>query len=126
MGQAIPEPMAEQEYSGKLMLRLSRSLHRRAAEMAHAEGVSLNQFILTTLAERVGAIEAKATTKATVVLASPFGAGQSIPLGTVFSTVQQLPGVSWTPIFDPVILNRLVTIGPMTEPASITPDQAMP
>lgn len=68
MGQAVPEPMAEQEYSGKLMLRLSRSLHRRAAEMAYAEGVSLNQFIVITLAERVGAIEAKATTRATVVV----------------------------------------------------------
>ncbi|MGQ0593350.1 MAG: type II toxin-antitoxin system HicB family antitoxin [Gammaproteobacteria bacterium] len=62
MGQEVPEPMAGQAYSGKLMLRLSRSLHRRAAEMAHAEGVSLNQFIVITLAKRVGASEAKATT----------------------------------------------------------------
>ncbi|MDQ3583564.1 MAG: type II toxin-antitoxin system HicB family antitoxin [Pseudomonadota bacterium] len=76
MGQAVPEPMAEQEYSGKLMLRLSRSLHRRAAEMSHAEGVSLNQFIVTTLAERMGA-GAKATTQATV---SPLGANPSITL----------------------------------------------
>ena len=38
MGQAVPEPMAEQKYSGKLMLRLSRSLHRRAAEMASCRG----------------------------------------------------------------------------------------
>jgi predicted HicB family RNase H-like nuclease len=72
MGQAVPEPMAEQEYSGKLMLRLSRSLHRRAAEMAHAEGVSLNQFIVITLAKRMGAIEAKATTKMTIMANSEF------------------------------------------------------
>jgi predicted RNase H-like HicB family nuclease len=55
-GQAVPEPMAEQAYSGRLILRLSRSLHRRAAEMAYTEGVSLNQFIATTLSERVGAV----------------------------------------------------------------------
>lgn len=55
-GQAVPEPMAEQEYSGRLVLRLSRSLHRRAAEMAYTEGVSLSQFIATTLSERVGAV----------------------------------------------------------------------
>ena len=87
--------MAEQEYSGKLMLRLSRSLHRRAAEIAHAEGVSLNRFIVTILAERVAAIEAKATTRATVVLTSPLGASVSIPLVTVYSTVQVLSEVSW-------------------------------
>lgn len=68
MGQAVPEPMAEQEYSGKPMLRLSRSLHRRAAEKAHAEGVSLNQFIVITLAERMGAIEAKAITTTNAVV----------------------------------------------------------
>lgn len=72
MGQVVPEPMAEQGYSGKLMLRLSRSLHRRAAEMAHAEGVSLNQFIVIILAERTGTIQAKATAKTTMVLASPW------------------------------------------------------
>lgn len=60
--QAVPEPMEEQQYSGKLVLRLSRSLHRQAAERAQAEGISLNQFIATTLAERIGAVAAKAVT----------------------------------------------------------------
>jgi len=118
-GQSVPEPMAEQEYSGKLMLRLSRSLHRRAAEIAHAEGVSLNQFIVTTLAERVGAIGAKATTKATVVLTSPLGASASIPLVTVYSTAQVLSGVSW---IGPTHLNTLVPIG---QRASTIPGQAV-
>ena len=118
MGQEVPEPMAEQAYSGKLMLRLSRSLHRRAAEMSHAEGVSLNQFIVTTLAERIGATETKATTKATVVLASPLGAGQSIPLGTVFS-VQGLSGVTWIGA-----AHLIRSIGPMVD-ASTIPGQAV-
>jgi predicted HicB family RNase H-like nuclease len=112
MGQAVPEPMAEQAYSGKLMLRLSRSLHRRAAEMAHAEGVSLNQFIVITLAERVGAIGAKATTQGTVVLTSSLGASPSFPTGIFFSTVQGLSGATWV---GPMHLNGLVPIGPMVE-----------
>lgn len=66
--QAVPEPMEEQEYSGKLILRLSRSLHRRVTELAQAEGISLNQFIATTLAERVGAVAAKAVTTTAVAI----------------------------------------------------------
>ncbi|MGH8659842.1 MAG: type II toxin-antitoxin system HicB family antitoxin [Gammaproteobacteria bacterium] len=61
-GRAIPEPMADQEYSGRFVLRLSRSLHRRSAELAQADGISLNQFIATALAERVGTVEARAGT----------------------------------------------------------------
>jgi predicted RNase H-like HicB family nuclease len=107
MGQAVPEPMAEQEYSGKLMLRLSRSLHRRAAEMAHAEGVSLNQFIVITLAERAGTIQAKATAKTTMVLASREWARPSIPLGKPFLTGTE-------------DLRLMVNVQPPT-----TPDQAV-
>jgi len=53
-GQNIPEPMESGEYSGKLVLRMTNGLHRRAALWAHREGVSLNQFIVTCLAEAVG------------------------------------------------------------------------
>jgi antitoxin HicB len=53
-GQTIPEPMEELEYSGKLVVRLPKSLHRHAAFAANREGVSLNQFIVSSLAEQVG------------------------------------------------------------------------
>jgi predicted RNase H-like HicB family nuclease len=53
-GQTIPEPMEELEYSGKLVVRLPKSLHRRAAFAANLDGVSLNQFIVSTVAEQVG------------------------------------------------------------------------
>jgi predicted RNase H-like HicB family nuclease len=53
-GQTIPEPMEELEYSGKLVVRLPKSLHRRAAFAANREGVSLNQFIVSSIAEQVG------------------------------------------------------------------------
>jgi predicted RNase H-like HicB family nuclease len=53
-GQNIPEPTANIDYSGRLVVRMSKGLHRRAAICAEREGVSLNQFIVTCLAEAVG------------------------------------------------------------------------
>jgi predicted RNase H-like HicB family nuclease len=53
-GQAIPEPMEELDYSGKLVVRLPKSLHKHAALAANREGVSLNQFIVSSIAEQVG------------------------------------------------------------------------
>jgi predicted HicB family RNase H-like nuclease len=53
-GQQIPEPMDSSDYSGKLVLRMTKALHKRAALWAQREGVSLNQFIITCLAEAVG------------------------------------------------------------------------
>ena len=38
-----------QGYSGKVLLRLPKSLHKRLAEEARAEGVSLNQYALYKL-----------------------------------------------------------------------------
>ena len=39
-----------EEYSGKLVIRLPRSLHKELKEAAAAEGVSLNQYMLYKLA----------------------------------------------------------------------------
>lgn len=54
-GQEIPEPRAAATFSGRLGLRLPQGLHRRAAMCASMEGVSLNQFIVSCVAEAVGA-----------------------------------------------------------------------
>jgi predicted RNase H-like HicB family nuclease len=55
MGQDIPAPAEEQSFSGRILVRLPRTLHRRAAELAEGDSTSLNQFIVAALAERVGA-----------------------------------------------------------------------
>jgi predicted RNase H-like HicB family nuclease len=57
-GDAIPEPRSEEAYSGKFVVRVPRSLHRDLAETAEREGVSLNQYINTALAQSVGAMRA--------------------------------------------------------------------
>lgn len=38
-----------EEYSGRLVLRIPRSLHKSLKEAAQAEGVSLNQYMLYKL-----------------------------------------------------------------------------
>jgi predicted RNase H-like HicB family nuclease len=54
-GNSIPEPLETTEFSGKLVLRLPKSLHAKSAYAAKREGVSLNQFIVTCISESVGA-----------------------------------------------------------------------
>ncbi len=60
-GQDIPEPRGEQEYSGKFFIRAPRSLHRKLDRLAKREGVSLNQYLVSTLARSIGIEEAGAT-----------------------------------------------------------------
>ncbi|MBD2501847.1 type II toxin-antitoxin system HicB family antitoxin [Anabaena azotica] len=48
-GDDIPLPSSDDSYSGKLLVRMPKSLHRRLAETAEREGVSLNQYILFLL-----------------------------------------------------------------------------
>jgi antitoxin HicB len=59
-GVTIPEPVdgvatEASEYKGKLLLRMPKSLHAKAARIAEREGVSLNMFMTAAIAEAVGA-----------------------------------------------------------------------
>lgn len=49
-GMDIPPPSYPEEYSGKFLLRLPRSLHRQLAEGAERERVSLNHWVISILA----------------------------------------------------------------------------
>ena len=53
-GIPIPEPKPDEDYSGKFVVRVPRSLHRQLSEAAEREGVSLNQFINVALGMAVG------------------------------------------------------------------------
>jgi antitoxin HicB len=50
----IPEPRPEEDFSGKFVIRLPKSLHRRLSGRADQDGVSLNTFCTAALAEAVG------------------------------------------------------------------------
>lgn len=44
--------------SNVLSLRIPKSLHEEVKELAHDEGVSLNQFVMLALAEKVATLRA--------------------------------------------------------------------
>lgn len=52
-GQDIPLPRDIAAYSGKILIRIPKSLHRTLAHAAKQEGVSLNQYITSLLAAGV-------------------------------------------------------------------------
>lgn len=54
MGKPIPAPIEDLSYSGKFTVRLSKGLHKKVAESAEREGVSLNTFVVEAIAEKVG------------------------------------------------------------------------
>jgi antitoxin HicB len=63
-GRSIPEPRSETSHSGRLLLRMPRTLHAALTKAAERENVSLNQFITDTLASAVGWRRGPATGKA--------------------------------------------------------------
>lgn len=53
-GQDIREPADFGTYSGKIALRIPRSLHQQVAELAQLEGTSINQVFVSAIAHYVG------------------------------------------------------------------------
>ena len=51
---SIPEPRMDEDYSGKFVARLPKSLHRKCVEHADQDEVSLNQWVVSALSEAVG------------------------------------------------------------------------
>jgi antitoxin HicB len=56
----LPESDDQAQYSGRLTLRMPKTLHRRVAELARREGISLNQFLLAAIAFEAGVFERRA------------------------------------------------------------------
>jgi len=48
-GQEIPLPRDKEQYTGKFLVRIPRSLHRALAHSAKREDVSLNQYVVSLL-----------------------------------------------------------------------------
>jgi predicted RNase H-like HicB family nuclease len=56
-GKPVPLPAEEDDAlpSGKWLQRVPRTLHKKLTDLAQREGVSLNQYVVSVLAEAVGA-----------------------------------------------------------------------
>jgi len=55
-GDPLPSPRKAQEYSGKLSLRIPKSLHKQISRFAEEEGVSINQYIVSKLSYDTGLV----------------------------------------------------------------------
>lgn len=55
-GMEIPEPLSSEQYSGRFVLRMPRSLHRRLAEAARRNGVSLNTYTVALIERALGSM----------------------------------------------------------------------
>jgi len=53
-GFAVPPPRDNIDFSGRLLLRCSSGLHRALSDLAALEEVSLNQYVVQALSEKVG------------------------------------------------------------------------
>lgn len=53
-GDTVPEPRGTEDFSGKVVSRMPKSLHRDLARKAKDEGVSLNQIMVANLARSIG------------------------------------------------------------------------
>jgi predicted RNase H-like HicB family nuclease len=53
-GLSIPEPEAQEDFSGQFKLRIPKALHRELAYRARQEGVSMNQYCLYLLSQNIG------------------------------------------------------------------------
>jgi len=52
-GLDIPEPVTEEEFSGKFLLRIPPKLHMKLSQNAKREGISLNQYVRNTIEKNV-------------------------------------------------------------------------
>ncbi|HEY6806852.1 MAG TPA: type II toxin-antitoxin system HicB family antitoxin [Pyrinomonadaceae bacterium] len=57
-GIPLPQPMVAGAFSGKLQLRIEKSLHRLSVQMAQVEKVSLNTYIANALQARLAGEQA--------------------------------------------------------------------
>ena len=51
-GHNVPEPTNPHGYSGRLLVRMPKSLHRRLAVQSRREGTSLNTYLVSLLSGR--------------------------------------------------------------------------
>ena len=55
----IPEPFELRKFSGKFVVRVPKSLHKKLVETAEKEGVSLNSLVVKLLSEGIAKIETR-------------------------------------------------------------------
>jgi predicted HicB family RNase H-like nuclease len=70
MGQEVAEPFETQDFSGRLQLRMTPELHRRATMLAAEQRVSLNRWLSQAVAREAG-FETRERPRARPMVAGP-------------------------------------------------------
>lgn len=91
-GMDIPEPRTLDDYSGRFVVRMPSSLHRRLSVGAEREGVSLNQYVVSLLSERSAA--------ALILGANQYTAGEMSEYGKMWAPEGRLYGPPSTPAYE--------------------------
>lgn len=124
-GASFPEP-AHDSYagrSGRVSLRLPKSLHRQATEVAEDEDVSLNQFLVTVITEAVARRSAitlptdsqrNATLTNNPEIISSYRGAQTRLVVTEFSNVFVLPAETTTEILSPTSSSKFFIVNGLT------------
>jgi hypothetical protein len=77
-GRPFPAPESEEEFSGRVTLRIPKGLHRRVARAADVQAVSLNQLLVTMIAEALIVYETKADWSFVVPSMAAFPLGSTV------------------------------------------------
>jgi antitoxin HicB len=80
-GLDIPEPSIADEYSGRILLRMPKYIHRMLAIQAQQEGSSLNQFIVSLLS--YGCAQIRSNLLQEIPAASELAPPMQYPAGNV-------------------------------------------
>lgn len=98
----FPVPtVPSEDFSGRVTLRLPKSLHRNCAKVSESEGVSLNQYLVSLIAEAIGAKSTTNQNSATIYpLVRPTASvGTSNPLQTNIALIKKSEDAPQTPVF---------------------------
>jgi hypothetical protein len=80
-GRSFPSPLATNErYSGRVTLRVPKSLHAQIADCAVSEDVSLNTWIVSVLSEKVGEHRAAMQAKDVLITAAQSSLAVTAPV----------------------------------------------
>jgi HicB family len=85
---------SEGTHSGRLLLRMPQSLHSALARAAEREGVSLNQFIASTLADAVEWQESDSASRPERAPSRPSGLALALLVNAVVVVIAALVAVA--------------------------------
>lgn len=114
-GQLVPAPVGDEDYSGRFLLRTPSRLHGQLVRAARSDGVSLNAYCVTALAEVVnGRAGAELAVRVTKMISGQFHFSRVTHFGGGTVSREWLSGrpktspswLQWTAKHEPHIRDR--------------------